>query len=119
MSASLQYFDFPVDRDRGVEAIAERELWTSVVLQAIDDLTEGPQFLQAKAQRWFESRSEEPRAFRWVCHHLDLNPAAVLKRIRLKQSAREHDLVSQTSINIIPDRFLPSDIEQCTSDTLS
>jgi hypothetical protein len=38
MSTSLQYFDFRVDRD--LEAFAERELWTSVVLQAINDLTE-------------------------------------------------------------------------------
>ena len=90
--------DSPADRD--IEAISERDLWASVLLQAIDDLTEGPEFLQAKAQRWFESRSEEPRTFRWVCHHLNLDSAAVLKRIRLKQSARKHDLVSQKSISL-------------------
>jgi len=85
MSASLQYFDFSVDRDRGVEAIAERELWTSVVLQAINDLTAtkgpNPQAMQEAAQRWFESTSEEPRAFLWVCNLLNLAPDAALKRI--------------------------------------
>jgi len=33
MSTSLQHFDFPLDRD--LEAIAERELWTSV-LEALE-----------------------------------------------------------------------------------
>jgi hypothetical protein len=83
MSTSLQYFDFPADRD--LEAIAERELWTSVVLQAIDDLTgttgPNPLAIQNAAQRWFESTSEEPRSFLWVCIHLNLDPAAVLEKI--------------------------------------
>ena len=82
MNASLQHFD-PADRD--LEAIAERELWTSVVLQAIGDLTgttgPNPLILQKAAQRWFESTSKEPRAFLWVCIHLNLDPAAVLESI--------------------------------------
>ena len=98
MSASLQYFDFPVDRDRGVEAIAERELWTSVVLQAINDLTEtkgpNPQAMQEAAQRWFESPSEEPRAFLWVCNLINLAPDAALKRILHDSQVRIPPLVT-------------------------
>jgi hypothetical protein len=81
MQTSLQHFDFPDDRD--LEAFAERELWTSVVLQAIGDLTgttgPNPLILQKAAQRWFESTSKEPRAFLWVCINLD--PVAVLESI--------------------------------------
>jgi hypothetical protein len=98
MSASLQYFDFPMDRDRGVEAIAERELWTSVVLQAIDDLggTTGPNplILQKAAQRWFESTSQQPCAFLWVCNLLNLAPDAALKRILHDSQVRNPPLVT-------------------------
>ncbi len=91
MSASLQLFDFPADRD--LEAIAERELWTSVVLQAIGDLagTTGPNplILQKAAQRWFESTSQEPCAFLWVCNLLNLAPDAALKRILHDSQVKE------------------------------
>jgi hypothetical protein len=80
---SLQHFDFPADRD--LEAIAERELWTSVVLQAINDLigTKGPHPLaiQKAAQRWFESTSQEPCAFLWVCNLLNLAPRKIQKAL--------------------------------------
>ena len=81
MITNLQRSHFPADRD--LKAVAERELWTSVVLQAIDDLfdTKGPRAIQREAQRWFESTSKEPRAFLWVCIHLNLDPAAVLESI--------------------------------------
>lgn len=98
MSASLQYFDFPMDRDRGVEAIAERELWTSVVLQAINDLTgtTGPTTVafQEAAQRWFESTSQQPCAFLWVCSLLDLAPDAALKRILHDSQVRNPPFVT-------------------------
>ena len=62
MSTNLQRFDFPAGRD--LEAIAERELWTSVVLQTVDDLTgprgPNPRAIEEAARRWFESTSEEP-----------------------------------------------------------
>jgi hypothetical protein len=98
MSASLQYSDFPVDRDRGVEAIAERELWTSVVLQAINDLTETtgptPVAFQKAAQLWFESTSQQPCAFLWVCNLLNLAPDAALKRILHDSQVRNPPLVT-------------------------
>ena len=60
MNTSGQRY-FPADRD--LEAIAERDLWTAVFLQAIDDLTEtkGPKSraIQKAAHRSFESRSED------------------------------------------------------------
>jgi len=81
MNTSGQHCYFPADRD--LEAIAERDLWASVFLQAIDDLTKTkgpkPRAIQDAAHRWFESRSAEPRTFLWVCSHLNLDPAAVLK----------------------------------------
>jgi hypothetical protein len=79
MNTSLQHFDFSADRD--LEAIAERELWTSVFLQAINDLTGTTRLYHTAAQRWFECTSKEPCAFLWVCIHLNLDPAAVLERI--------------------------------------
>jgi hypothetical protein len=83
MNTSSQRSYFLADRD--LEAIAERDLWTAVFLQAIDDLTgtkgPNPRAIQKAAQRWFESTSEEPRAFLWLCIHLNLDPAAVLKSI--------------------------------------
>ena len=83
MNTSWQRSYFPANRD--LEAIAERDLWASVFLQAIDDLTETkgpkPKAIQEAAHRWFESRSEEPRAFLWVCSHLNLDSAAVLESI--------------------------------------
>jgi len=83
MNTSAQRSYFPVDRD--LEAIAERDLWASVFLQAIDDLTETkgpkPRAIQEAAHRWFESSSADPRTFLWVCSHLNLDPAAVLERI--------------------------------------
>ena len=83
MNTSSQRSYFSADRD--LQAIAERDLWTAVFLQAIDDLTatKGPHplALQKAAQRWFESTSEKPRAFLWLCIHLNLDPAAVLESI--------------------------------------
>ena len=83
MNTSAQRSYFSADRD--LEAIAERDLWTAVFLQAIDDLTDtkgpNPRPLQKAAQRWFESRSAEPRTFLWVCSHLNLDPAAVLEKL--------------------------------------
>jgi hypothetical protein len=90
MNTSSQRSYFPADRD--LEAIAERDLWTAVFLQAIDDLTgtkgPNPRAIQKAAQRWFESTSEEPRAFLWLCIHLNLDPAAVLESI-LQQAGRK------------------------------
>jgi len=83
MNTSSERSYFSADRD--LEAIAERDLWSAVFLQAIDDLTETkgpkPRAIQDAAHRWFESRSAEPRTFLWVCSHLNLDPAAVLERI--------------------------------------
>jgi hypothetical protein len=83
MNTNSQRSYFPADRD--LEAIAERDLWVSVFLQAIADLTETkgpkPRAIQKAAHRWFESRSDEPRTFLWVCSHLNLDPAAILERI--------------------------------------
>ena len=82
MNTSGQRCHFPADRD--LEAIAERDLWTAVFLQAIDDLTgtkgAHPLALQKAAQRWFESTSEERGAFLWVCNLLNLSPGRLYRK---------------------------------------
>jgi hypothetical protein len=64
-------------------AICEKNLWRSVLIQAIRDAVgclpavkeyRDKKWLQEDAIRWFRSKSEEPCSFLWLCDYLEINP---------------------------------------------
>jgi hypothetical protein len=64
----------------------ERDLLSSVLLRAVlDYIRSSPLAIDPKWQRdakqWFDSEERTPFSFIWVCEHLDLEPAEILKLI--------------------------------------
>jgi hypothetical protein len=47
---------------------SERELWSAVLGQAIEDLTDSRAGTEGYSARlWFESDNHEPGSFLWIC----------------------------------------------------
>jgi hypothetical protein len=86
-----------------LQARAPREMWASVLKQAIEDAVNGPSQLEVRqmppheweafrlavreaAQDWIDDEENEPRRFVWVCEQLDMDPA----RIRAEIERRKH-----------------------------
>jgi hypothetical protein len=68
-----------------------RDLWCSVLLQAVDDLrgrqddtdkysSHQRSVRQANARAWFMSKNTEPKSFTWICSIIGTDPT----RIRTK-----------------------------------
>lgn len=86
-----------------LQARAPRELWASVLAQAVDDVTkpiaefetrgmtpaaaqEYRGALRVAAEEWVADEGMEPRRFVWVCDQLGMDPGAVRRRIKEKQA---------------------------------
>ena len=72
--------------------LPEAELWTQVILQAINDLDGGtssiPGSAQDSAREWFASESDAVRSFIWTCQIINVDPnfirSQLAKKLRMK-----------------------------------
>ena len=72
--------------------LPEAELWTQVILQAINDLDGGtssiPGSAQDSAREWFASESNAVRSFIWTCQIINVDPnfvrSQLTKKLRMK-----------------------------------
>jgi hypothetical protein len=72
--------------------LPEAELWTQVILQAINDLDGGtssiPGSAQDSAREWFASESNAVRSFIWTCQIINVDPnfirSQLAKKLRMK-----------------------------------
>jgi hypothetical protein len=73
--------------DRSI--LPETELWTGVILQAIDDLDRctslTPRSAQDSAREWFASESDAVGSFIWTCHVIDVDPNFIRSQLAKKQ----------------------------------
>ena len=83
----LNRFDVVCDSDH--RTLPEAELWTGVILRAIDDLDRRtsltPRSAQDSAREWFASESDEVGSFIWTCHLIDLDPNFIRSQLTKKQ----------------------------------
>jgi hypothetical protein len=68
--------------------LPEAELWTQVILQAIDDLdgrsSSIPGSAQDSAREWFASESDAVGSFIWTCQIINVDPSFIRSRIAKK-----------------------------------
>ena len=72
--------------------LPEAELWTEVIVRAIDDLDERtsltPSSARWCAREWFASDSDAVGSFIWTCHVINVDPSFI--RSRLAKKNRKH-----------------------------
>ena len=82
--------------------LPEAELWTQVILQAINDLDGGkssiPGSAQDSARAWFASESDAVGSFNWTCHIINVDPNFIRSRIAKKQRMTKSDEVVKISM---------------------
>jgi len=66
----------------------EQTLWSSVLTQAIQDLS-GPDLVAKPARAWLTSRNTSLGSLIWICDQLGLDPSAVRQSV-LRRRAEEH-----------------------------
>jgi hypothetical protein len=74
--------------------LPEAELWTQVILQAINDLggrtALAPQSAQDSAREWFASECDGVCSFVWACQIINVDPnfirSQLTKKLRMKKS---------------------------------
>jgi hypothetical protein len=70
-------------------SIPEAELWTGVILQAIEDLHRRtsltPRSAQDSAREWFASETDAVGSFIWTCHLIDLEPSFIRSLVAKKR----------------------------------
>jgi hypothetical protein len=72
--------------------LPEAELWTQVILQAINDLdgrtSLTPNSAKDSAREWFASESDAVGSFIWTCQLINLDPSFIrsqlAKKLRMK-----------------------------------
>jgi hypothetical protein len=57
--------------------LPEAELWTEVILQAIDDLDRCTSSASRSARHWFASEDDGIGSFVWSCRVVDVDPSRV------------------------------------------
>ncbi|MEX0805480.1 MAG: hypothetical protein WD688_19500 [Candidatus Binatia bacterium] len=57
--------------------LPEAQLWTEVVIQAIQDLASKDPRARSSAQEWFASDNDEVSDFIWVCTIMNVEPGVV------------------------------------------
>jgi hypothetical protein len=74
--------------------LPEAELWTQVILQAINDLHGrtglAPHWAKDSAREWFASECDGVCSFIWACQIIDVDPSFIrsqlAKKLRMKKS---------------------------------
>jgi hypothetical protein len=73
----------------------EAELWTEVILQAIDDLdkrtTLSSRSAQVSAREWFTSDSDAVGSFVWTCNVINVDPNFIRSRLTKKHPMNNPD----------------------------
>jgi hypothetical protein len=84
----LNRFGVVCDAKTDRRILPETELWTGVILQAIDDLdrrtSSTPSSAQDSAREWFASESDAVGSFVWSCNVIDVDPHFVRSRLAKK-----------------------------------
>jgi hypothetical protein len=83
--------------------LPEAELWTQVILQAINDLdgrtSSIPGSAQDSAREWFASESDAVRSFIWTCQIINVDPnfirSQLTKKLRMKKSDEVMPYIAQ------------------------
>jgi hypothetical protein len=79
----------------------EAELWTAVILQAIDDLDRrtslSPSWARDSAREWFASDSDVAGSFIWTCHVINVDPSFIRSRLAKKHRMKNPEDVVMTS----------------------
>jgi hypothetical protein len=79
--------------------LAEVELWTEVILQAIDDLDKRTAFSsrsnQVSAKEWFDSDADEIGSFVWACQAINVDPNFIRSQL-----AKKHRLKNRGEIQM-------------------
>jgi hypothetical protein len=67
--------------------LPEAELWTRVILQAIDDLDRSSTSSSARdsARKWFASESDAVGSFIWTCQIINVDPYFIRSRLTKEQ----------------------------------
>jgi hypothetical protein len=82
--------------------LPEAELWTQVILQAINDLdgrsSLTPGSAQCSAREWFASEGDEVGSFIWTCQIINVDPNFIRSRLAKKQRMKNPDQVVMTSM---------------------
>ena len=79
-----------------IATLPETELWTRVILQAIDDLDRGDsltsRLAQESARQWFASDYEGVGSFVWCCNVISVDPSFIRSSL-----AKKHRITPMTS----------------------
>jgi hypothetical protein len=81
--------------------LPEAELWTQVILRAINDLDRRTSLTSRSAQdsarEWFASESDAVGSFNWTCHVINLEPNFIRSQLAKKQLMKKPDQVMALS----------------------
>lgn len=82
-------FNANVPRDAVIDGVTFdcRQLWAAVMQQAIDDLGDENERIREDARVWFHSDLTGVPSFLWICALLELDPEAVLSRLKVPEPA--------------------------------
>lgn len=61
---------------------AEKDLWASVMLEAIESLSSKRPKQKREAEKWFDSRNQGVGSFLWVCSALEIPPGTVRRSVQ-------------------------------------
>jgi hypothetical protein len=96
--------------------VPEAELWTAVILQAIDDLDRRtsltPRSAQDSAREWFASESDAVGSFIWTCHVINVDPNFIRSQLAKKNRMKNPDEDAVTpkvqGVKVSQERGLPT-----------
>jgi hypothetical protein len=75
--------------------LPEAELWTEVILRAIDDLDRGTSLTsrsdQDSAREWFDSESDGVCSFIWTCQIINVDPNFIRSQLAKKQRMKKSE----------------------------
>ena len=100
--AYLNRFDVVSGTRTNCSILPEAELWTAVILQAIDDLGRrtrlSPRSAQTDAKEWFASEDDAVGSFIWACHVIDIDPSFIRSRLAKKHQIKVPELVMTSRV---------------------
>lgn len=81
--------------------LPEMELWTEVILLAIDDLNRRTRFSshsdQRSAKQWIDSDAEEIGSFIWACQAINVDPNFIRAKLTNKHRAQKRGEIAARS----------------------
>ena len=81
--------------------LPEVELWTEVILLAIDDLDRRTRSSsrsdQRSAKQWFDSDSDEIGSFVWACQAINVDPISIRSQLAKKHRLKNRGEITMRS----------------------